>query len=353
MTQYFARMDRAGFDAVATVAFDDVDGTVLDELRAARVVTHLLPSRRRHPLKYMLALRRLIRKNGYDSVHVNGNSGTVAIDLLSLMGVGVRVRIVHSHNTQSGHKTLDKLLKPIMLLLSTDRLACGRDAGVWMFGAHPFKVIPNGRDFDLYSFAPGTRDRVRRELDLSDEHIAVGHVGAFNAAKNHRFLLEAFALARSQNRRLRLFLIGDGILRSDIEESVRSLGLSMDVALLGRSPRVPEYMSAFDLLVLPSRHEGLPNVVIEAQISGLPTLVSANVTDECAVTGLVEFISGDDASEWARRMASVERVDRGTASREAQQQLRSAGYEVGEGAAKLRSLYMAIARRERLQAVSS
>ncbi|MCH8563288.1 glycosyltransferase [Nesterenkonia sp. YGD6] len=346
-------MDRDGIEAVDTIAFDGVPDSILEQLNAAQIRTHILPSRRRRPIAYMHSLHRLVRQNKYDVVHINGNSGTVAIDLISCLGTGARARIVHSRNTQGRYGTLDKLLSPVMQNLCTDRVACGRDAGHWLFGTRTFTVIPNGRDFGEYSYNSETRRLVRCELGLSEENVAVGHVGNFNEAKNHKFLIETFALALGRNPDLRLFLVGDGALRTDAEAQARALGIEQEVVFLGRSARVPEFINALDIALLPSLYEGFPNVVIEWQISGLPSLVSTAVTDECAVTGLVEAIPAGDLYAWAERIACAVPVDRTSASRDAQQLLQAAGYEAREGAARLRVLYSAIALREELAASPS
>jgi len=344
--QMFNTMDKSSIDVIDTIAFEGADQAIVHKLEAAGVRTHTLPSRKKRPLAYARALRNLVKENAYDLVHVNGSSGTTAIELICCVASGVKGRIVHSHNTSSMFTTYDKLLRPAMSAICTDRFACGEAAGKWLFGNKQFTIIPNGRDFAEYSFDPDTRIQVRHRLGLSSRHIAIGHVGYFNEQKNHRFLIDAFAMALEQNQNLRLFLLGDGTLRRDIEAQVNSLGLAQSVLFLGHTPRVSDYLSALDLAVLPSLYEGFPNVAIEWQISGLPSLISDSVSDECAVTDLIRFIPAANTTAWAHEIASTVPVDRMSTSSAARRLLREAGYEIAVGAAKLQASYTEIARRE-------
>lgn len=345
LSQSFSLMDRPSIE-VHTVAFEGTDKSLIETLEAANVRVHTLPPRKRNLVAYLAALRRLIRTNAYDLVHVNGSSATLLLELLCCWGAGTRARIAHSHNTRGQHPWLHKALRPAMNALCTDRFACGQDAGRWLFGDAEFTVIPNGRDFATYSFNPLKRDEVRGRLGLSDGQIAIGHVGNFNDQKNHRFLIESFAAAHKRNSDLRLFLIGDGALRPAMESLVHDLGVHDAVAFVGRTGEVADYLNAFDLAVLPSLYEGLPNVVIEWQVSGLPSLISSAITDECAVTELVTFVPIGDPAAWAAAITSARPVDRVLMAETAQDALRAAGFEAHDGAAQLHARYLEIAVRE-------
>lgn len=346
LIQAVSTMDRRGIEQVDTIAFPEAYATYIDQLHAVGVGTHFLPSRRKNPIAYALALRRLVRRHSYDIVHISGNSGTIAIDLLAC--AGVKARIVHSHNTAGWYPHADRLLRPLMNALITDRAACGHDAGRWLFGDAPFTVIPNGRDFSAYDFSPGTRDRIRAQLGIPDGRYVIGHVGGFNEQKNHAFLIEAFAAALKKSPDLHLILVGEGDLMPAAQAQARRLGIEGHVNFLGRRTDVGALICAFDLAVLPSLYEGFPTVAVEWQINGLPSLISSTVTQECAVTDLVRFLPAGDLSAWAEAMADAPShdFDRTSASRSAQTMLRDAGYEAGGSVDRLNNLYATIERRE-------
>ncbi|MBS1907897.1 MAG: glycosyltransferase [Actinobacteria bacterium] len=343
MKSHLARMDQTDLELHA-LAFENTPDDLLEEIRACGLQIHMVPSRTK-PLRFAVALNKTLRAGKFDAIHINGNSSTVAIDLLATIGAGVRARIVHSHNTTGAHPIYHAILRPVATILTTDRLACGREAGRWMFGTQPYAVLPNGNDLSAYAFDPEIRERMRPRLSASPDDIVIGHVGTFNAQKNHDHMVKVFARAHAQNPRLRLALIGAGHLQEPIEQLAVELGISSRITFVGLSSEVPEFLSSFDAAVLPSLHEGLPLVVIEWQANGLNSYVSDDVTDECAITDLVSFLPLDDVDGWVHALTQVTAVDRTSASQHAREKLRSAGYDVDDGAARLRRIYLQIGDR--------
>lgn len=348
----FSAMNRDGLD-VDVVAWEDADQDIISSVDRCVARVHVLPSRKKDTIKYIGSLQRVVKARHYDVLHVCGSSGLMSIELGVAASSGVPVRVVHSHNTSCQHPILDRLTRPIMELLATDRLACGRDAGRWLFGPRPFTVIPNGKELSAYRFSPEKRAAIRRELSLDDEHIAIGHVGLFNRQKNHAALLETFAVLARRSPSYRLFLIGDGDLVDDVREGAAQLGVGDSVVFLGRRADVPDLLNAMDCMVLPSLYEGFPNVVLEWQLNGLPCVISDTVTDECAITSLVTFESlRRGGACWADTVEeALLRRDRARDSELAAEAARSRGYDICDDAAKLKRIYFEGARNETCQAI--
>ena len=338
MLNYARNLPREGLK-LDFLAINDVEPALRREIAGMDVGLHVIEGRNRHPVRYALALARLIRKNGYDIVHAHGNSCTLATELAAAKLGGAKVRCAHSHNTMTNSPRVHRLLRPVFDRSYTHALACGDAAGKWLFGDKPFEVLNNGTDAARYRFDPGARAACRAELGVG-ERTVVGHVGGFVEQKNHRFLAEAFARALDRNPNLALVLVGDGPERPAVEAKVRELGIGDKVIFTGVSREVPRLLSAMDLMVLPSLYEGLPNVVVEWQAAGLPSLVADTVTPDCRMCDLVEFLPLD-VDAWANRMAEASAAaDRSEASRLGGEAIARAGFDIRENARHLRELYL-------------
>ncbi len=142
----------------------------------------------------------------------------------------------------------------------------------------------------------------------------VGHVGRFCFQKNHEFLIDIFAEVFKRRKDAVLLLVGDGPLMESAREKARRMGLVGAVRFLGVRDDVDRLYQAMDVFVLPSRYEGLGIVNIEAQVAGLPCVVSDRVPEEARVTENLQFLPlNDGVKAWAERMLGIEKRDRRTA----------------------------------------
>ena len=95
-------------------------------------------------------------------------------------------------------------------------------------------------------------------------------VGRLQVVKNQRLLIDAVASFKN----VRLYIFGEGELRSDLEEQINTLGLNDNVFLMGFESNPFQYLKAADLFIFGSNHEGFPNVIMEAMACGLPILTT-------------------------------------------------------------------------------
>ena len=166
-------------------------------------------------------------------------------------------------------------------------------------------------------------------------------MGRFHHQKNHTRLLRIFKRVLEREPEARLLLVGDGPLRGELEGEIASLGLDEAVVLAGVREDVPDLLAAMDVFLLPSHFEGLPVVVVEAQASGLPCVVSGAVTDEVALTDLVRFVSLDEPDTvWADAVLAAATVG---PRRSRVQELRDAGYDSAQVAREMQELYLELA----------
>lgn len=221
---------------------------------------------------------------------------------------GVPVRIAHSHNT-----SIDKDFKyPLKMYFRsringvvTDRLACGREAGEFLFKNNSFKVIPNAVDADRFFYDAHLRKKKRRELGVEDNFV-VGHVGRLSYQKNHKFLIQIFDALMKKEPAAKLMLVGVGEKEQEIREQVKSLRLDDSVMFLGSRIDVNELYQVMDVFVLPSLFEGIPMVGVEAQFADLPCLFSDKTPDEVKFNVRTKFIGLDKSSEsWANEILAT------------------------------------------------
>ena len=292
--------------------------------------------RRINLVQYYIALKELCHT--YDIVHVHANSATATVELKAAEAAGVKKRIIHIHNTTCSHMRLHKALKPVFDRTYTDAIACSKAAGEWIFPENNFLILNNAIDLCRYGFSEKNRQIVRSELGIGDE-LVIGHVGKMVYQKNHEFLIRVFAKLHVKTPDAKLLLVGDGVLRKDIESQVDHLGLGSEVIFTGMVNAAERYLSAMDVFVFPSRWEGLPLSIMEAQANGLKCIVSEKVTKEVNITGTIPFLNINDENKWITEIINSTYKNRKTMSIDNCLHLRENNYDILTNTQKLVDLY--------------
>ena len=271
-------------------------------------------SKSRHPVKSFNCIRRLVKSGHYDAVLLVAVHPVAWLDLLAARLGRAKTRLVRSTNSSSGGGSAANLLamlsRPLVKALATGMLAPSAKAARWLFGAQAVKggrvtIITNGLPLEQYRFDPDIRARVRGELECEHAFV-IGHVGRFNKQKNHVYLIEVFARIADRCEHACLVLVGTGELEGSIQELVRKKGLAERVLFLGVRSDVPRLLMAMDELIFPSLYEGLPNVVVEAQATGLPCLISDTITEDVVITDLVQRLPlAENKSSWVEESLAL------------------------------------------------
>ncbi len=158
------------------------------------------------------------------------------------------------------------LLVPVAHHLADDLRAMGfGNLGVLTNGVDTEHFTPGADDFDL-----------RRELLLPREARVVLHVSNFNPIKRIEDIVEAAAQTIASDRRLFYVMVGDGVVRTDIESMCRRLGVAEHFRFPGwvSQQSLPDYYRLGKVFVLSSESEVAPRVVLEAMACGRAVLVS-------------------------------------------------------------------------------
>lgn len=298
-----------------------------------------LPSRSRQPLKYMKALRKLLRTEKYSIVHIQQNSASMAMDAICCRLCGVRYIIGHSHNTSCNIVWQHRLFKPFVNLFLTHRFACSVAAGKWVFGKRrkDIRIIPNAIEAEKFYYSERVRSEYREEFNLKDKYV-VGFVGRLAVQKNVFRVLEIFSELKRQKENAVLLLVGDGDQRSDLEKYCEDHNLSNSCFFLGKRNDVSGLMQMMDVFCFPSLYEGLGIVCVEAQASGLPCVVSTAVPAP-NITGKVSYISLQEENEvWVKELLKQESIERGSI----ENIFKDSGYDIKRVAVDLEKFYLSL-----------
>ncbi len=272
----------------------------------------------RNPISYCRELKMFFKEHPeYKIVHshqnvMSGYSLSVAKKTTNPL------TIAHSHTTSFATDFFHKVVKCIgrrLLRKNADvYFGCSKDAVFEISKRQPDNekmfVINNAINIQKFSFNAKERHIWRENLCCNDDTFVMGNVARFTNEKNHKHLIYLFSDVISKKDDSLLVLVGDGPMREEIEELTKKIGIYEKVKFLGVRSDVQNIINSFDAFVMPSLHEGLGIVFIEAQANGLPCIMSADVIPEEADIGLdlVERVSLDESTEvWADACLNVQR----------------------------------------------
>lgn len=241
-------------------------------------------------LSFKYKFRQLLKEGKYDIVHIHtepysGYPASIAKDCG--LGVVVSYHSINFVEPALSNSAVIKLLKKLYCRWSV-RLACERsdfttccsnvvldtlrqqyETGdlskqhIWYCGVPTPSPISDDYCLRLY-----------QELDLEPDSPLVIHVGSFREEKNHEGLIRIAKKIIDTDPLVKFLLAGDGSLRPQIEEQIQQLDLQNNIKLLGIRSDVSALLALADVFLFPSKKEGLPVAVVEAQMSGLPVVAS-------------------------------------------------------------------------------
>jgi glycosyltransferase involved in cell wall biosynthesis len=196
------------------------------------------------------------------------------------------------------------------VILSGNSRAGNDDYAEWI-GVSPDRVheVPNGVSAGAISMdvRAGGADRLRNDLGLGPDEPVVLGVFRLSEEKRPALFVEACARAAARIPRLRVLIAGVGPLEGEVRRLGDLYGLGDSLRMLGARRDVADLLELADLLLMTSRFEGMPNVVLEAQISAVPVVAPAlGAVPEIVVdgeTGIV--IEGDQAVAFADAIVEV------------------------------------------------
>lgn len=342
LMNYYRSIDRekVQFDFLTHRPYE---GDYGEEIKKLGGKIYHLPTLNPFSRRYKKILRHFFKTHPeYEIVHVHQDclSGII---LKIAKECGIKVRIAHSHNANQD-KNLKYIIKRYYMrmipLYATKLFACSAEAGKWMFRGSDFQILNNPIYSKNYIYSQETKEKFRNEFEISQSDLVLGHVGRFSSQKNHSFLIDIFAHVKKKESSAKLLLVGNDNDENAkaIKEKVKMCGLKDSVIFTGLRKDVPNLLQAMDVFVFPSNYEGFGIVVLEAQASGLPCLISDKVPSECKVTETVYQLSLNAGAEiWAQKAIKVAKE---TVRHDVSEEIRASGFDIEENAKWLQNYYI-------------
>lgn len=293
---------------VDIASYKEGDSIYYTEVEAAGGKMFFLPGIKNLP-EHVKVCNKILSDGRYDIIH--DNTLHISIPMMwCAKRAGVRVRILHSHNSKMGETRIkelrNKAFRPVLCSLATDYLACSELAGQAMFGKRTFTVLPNVIQTERYHFDENVRVLVRQEMNATDKFV-VGTVGRLADQKNPFFAIDVFKCLLKIVSNAEYWWIGSGPLEEAVKDYINQKGLSENVRLLGSRNDVVNLYQGMDMFFLPSLFEGLSIVTVEAQAMGLPCVVSDVIPPEAEYTELLKRCSLQDSIEaWVEKIRNTQ-----------------------------------------------
>lgn len=254
---------------------------------------HIIEKKSKYDISVIFRLTRLIRQLNIDLVHGFLFDAEIASRLAGRLGK-VKVCIGSERNSDYQcsrvHRTM-YLLTGKMADLCIANSSAGAEYNRKLFG-YPenfYRIVRNG--VDTNRFFPSDNDHIREKLGFSKNQFLVGMFASFKKQKNHPSMLEAAKEVRKRHPDIKFLLVGEALFSGRDSElgykgKIRSMVAEYDLedacVFLGPQKDVEDIYNICDITLLPSFHEGTPNVALESMACGVP-VVASDVADNALV----------------------------------------------------------------------
>lgn len=225
-------------------------------------------------------LHKLFRRSSFDVVcDFTGNFA--GLILRRAKGVGIKKRIAFYRNSSNRFKMTwlkyiyDSFVRNLVLKNATEIFANSETSFNYYFPSmwkkdSRFEVIYNGINSAKFL---SERDTLREELGIPDSSFVIGHVGRFNAAKNHNTIVAVAKLLLERHNNMYFILCGNGV-KENLQSLVDNLDFGNRIQVFENRSDISKFLNTVDCFYFPSTTEGQPNALIEAMVMGVPIVTS-------------------------------------------------------------------------------
>ena len=237
------------------------------------------------------AIAHRVREEGFSVIHSHEYKSNLYGCLAARLAGARRVASVRGYTDHTWALRLYKRFDLLTLHAFDGVIAVSEHLRQWLIrhGLPAARIVTahDALDLALFTMNAATRAEVRSRFGISDPQFVVTTVGRLSPEKGHRCLLEAAQSILGEHPDARFMIVGDGPLRGQLEQQVRSLEINTAVIFAGYQVDVAGFLGASDLFVLPSLREGTPNALLEAMALAKPVVVSQ-------VGGMLEIVKNGE-----------------------------------------------------------
>jgi glycosyltransferase involved in cell wall biosynthesis len=233
-------------------------------------------------IKILISVSRFVKENKIDIIHAHMAHAAVAASIVKLFHPSAKI-VFTSHSFNIGSKMRELVLFCLKPFRDTD-IIFSREIRKYFYKKN-YQVIPNGVKLEKYTVPAAKNPRFT--------FIAVGRL---ERVKNHRLLIE-IAHHLKDKFDFELQIAGEGYLRDELQEMIRTYQLEETVKLLGLRHDIPLLLGRSHCLLMPSLWEGLPIVILEGAASKIPIIAAPVGSIPSLLNEENAYLAGPEAFE--------------------------------------------------------
>jgi glycosyltransferase involved in cell wall biosynthesis len=317
-------LQRAGYDCALAVGLAESEAAVVVDARRRGCLLVDVPSLRREvgPLRdlaALAALARLCRRERPAIVHTHtSKAGFLGRVAARVTGVPAVIHQPHGHifyGYYGPRRTALFIALERAAARMSDRIITLTERGTEEHLAQgigrrlQYVAVPSGVPTAVIRERAAPRASARTRLSIAPEDFVVAGLGRFVHVKGFDLLVAALPAVAAACPRARVLLIGDGPERSSLTALAEGLGVGGRVHIVAAGPDVFDYLSAADVLAVPSRNEGMGRVIVEAMALGIPVVGAAvgGIPDVLVDGECGRIVPPDDADALGEALGAIGR----------------------------------------------
>lgn len=286
------------------------EGILRHEIESLGAKIYLIKTFKQNPREHINSVNHILHTaQKYDVIHVH-NSFKNVVMLKLAKNVGIPIRVCHSHTSGLEKKSLApvfSILRYFTRKYSNVHLACGKEAGTFLFGNKSFQILNNAIHVDNILKGFITSNEIYKKYAIPQNKRLIILVARFSIVKNHQFLV-TLAQSKILAEDIHFLCVGDGPLKNELAESIIQKQLNNRFTLLPANQDIPNLLSISDGFIMPSLFEGVSVALLEAQAASLICLASDTIPSEVNMDlNNLTFLSLQQPQQWVEALNKTEK----------------------------------------------